>query len=67
MLKISLSNDATYAYYLYMDIYIVYMWQMSVESAQRNDAGHLIDENLADLIDATALNSGMLQHNNYVL
>ena len=30
-------------------IYIVYMWQMSVfshESAQRNDAGHLIDKNV---------------------
>ena len=35
--------------YAYSYIYIVYMWQMSVlsqESAQRNDAGHLIDENV---------------------
>ena len=38
--------------YMYMYIYIniVYMWQMSSvfshESAQRNDAGHLIDKNV---------------------
>ena len=35
--------------YIYC-IYIVYMWQMSSvfshESAQRNDAGHLIDKNV---------------------
>ena len=36
--------------YIYIYIYIMYMWQMSSvfshESAQRNDAGHLIDKNV---------------------
>ena len=35
--------------YIYIYIYKMYMWQMSVfshESAQRNDAGHLIDKNV---------------------
>ena len=36
--------------YIYIYIYIMYMWQMSSvfshESAQRNDAGHLIDKDV---------------------
>ena len=36
--------------YMFIYIYIMYMWQMSSvfshESAQRNDAGHLIDKNV---------------------
>ena len=42
----ALLKSLIYIYSVYIYIYIVYMWQMSSvfshESAQRNDAGHLI-------------------------
>ena len=48
-IKHSRKLNKTVCIYIYIYIYIVYMWQMSVfshESAQRNDAGHLIDKSV---------------------
>ena len=42
-------DNSCVQWYTHIYIYIVFMWQMSVlshESAQRKDAGHLIDENI---------------------